>query len=101
MPAGHIPDGLDARAGLYRSVLAGKRVLIVLDNARDVAQVRPLLPGSPGCLVIVNSRNPLTGLAMTDGTRLLTLNLPSPLTARETLERRLGIDRVTAEPEAV
>jgi DNA-binding SARP family transcriptional activator len=101
VPAGHIPDGLDARAGLYRSVLAGKRVLVVLDNARDVFQVRPLLPGTQGCLVIATSRNPLTGLAMTDGARLLTLKLPPVCTARETLERRLGADRVAAEPEAV
>jgi hypothetical protein len=69
LPAGHIPDDLDARAGLYRSVLAGKHVLIVLDNARDVEQVRPLLPGSPGCLVIATSRNPMAGLAMTQGAR--------------------------------
>jgi DNA-binding SARP family transcriptional activator len=101
LPAGNIPDDLDARAGLYRSVLAGKHVLIVLDNARDVEQVRPLLPGSPGCLVIATSRNPLAGLAMTAGARLLTLKLPSVLTAREALERRLGVDRVAAEPEAV
>jgi hypothetical protein len=96
-----IPDGLDARAGLYRSILAGKRVLVVLDNTRDGQQVRSLLPGSPGCLVIVTSRNPLAGLAMTEGARLLTLDLPSPLTAREALERRLGRDRVAAEPKAV
>jgi DNA-binding SARP family transcriptional activator len=101
LPAGRIPDDLDARAGLYRSVLAGRHVLIVLDNARDVEQVRPLLPGSPGCLVIATSRNPLAGLAMAEGARLLTLKLPSVLTARETLERRLGVDRVAAEPEAV
>jgi DNA-binding SARP family transcriptional activator/tetratricopeptide (TPR) repeat protein len=101
VPAGHIPDDPDAQAGLYRSVLAGKRVLIVLDNASDATQVRPLLPGNAGCLVIATSRNPLTGLAMTDGARLLTLGLPSPLTARETVERRLGADRVAAEPEAV
>jgi tetratricopeptide (TPR) repeat protein len=100
VPAGHIPDGLDARAGLYRSVLAGRRVLIVLDNARDARQVRPLLPGSPGCLVIATSRNPLTGLATTDGARLLTLGLPSQPTARQALERRLGAGRVAAEPEA-
>jgi DNA-binding SARP family transcriptional activator len=101
VPAGDIPDGLDARAGLYRSILAGRRVLIVLDNARDVQQVRPLLPGGAGCLVIVTSRNPLTGLAMTEGARLLTLNLPSVLTASEVLERRLGLDRVALEPAAV
>jgi DNA-binding SARP family transcriptional activator len=101
LPVGHVPHDLDARAGLYRSVLAGKHVLTVLDNARDVEQVRPLLPGSPACLVIATSRNPLAGLAMTEGVRLLTLKLPSLLTARETLERRLGVDRVAAEPEAV
>jgi DNA-binding SARP family transcriptional activator len=101
LPARHIPGDLDARAGMYRSVLAGKHVLIVLDNARDVEQVRPLLPGSPGCLVIATSRNPLAGLAMTEGAWLFTLKLPSVLTARETLERRLGADRVAAEPAAV
>jgi DNA-binding SARP family transcriptional activator len=101
VPASYIPDGLDARAGLYRSVLAGKRVLIVLDNARDTQQVRPLLPGRPGCLVIVTSRNPLAGLAMTDGARRLTLDLLSPATAIKTLELRLGAGRVAAEPEAV
>ena len=100
VPSVQIPDGSETRAGLYRSVLAGKRVLIVLDNARDVEQVRPLLPGSPGCLVIATSRNLLAGLAMAEGARLLTLNLPSLPTARETLERRLGVDRVAAEPEA-
>ena len=97
IPPRHIPGDPDALAGLYRSVLAGKRILIVLDNARDAEQVRPLLPGSPGCLVIATSRNPLTGLAMTEGARLLTLHLPSVLTARETLKCRLGIGRVITE----
>jgi hypothetical protein len=101
VPPRHIPDDPDTRAGLYRSVLAGRRILVVLDNARDVEQVRPLLPGSPGCLVIATSRNPLTGLAVTEGARLLTLHLPSVQTARETLERRLGTGRVAAEPEPV
>ena len=99
-PAGHVPGDLDAQADLYRSVLAAKHVLIVLENARDAGQVRPLLSGSPGCLVIATSRNPRAGLAMTEGARLLTLKLPSVLTARETLERRLGADRVAAEPAA-
>ena len=101
LPAEHIPGDLDTKASMYRSVLAGKHVLILLDNARDVEQVRPLLPGSPGCLVIATSRNPLAGLAMTEGAWLLTLKLPSVLTARETLERRLGVDRVAAEPAPV
>jgi DNA-binding SARP family transcriptional activator len=100
IPAAQMPADLDARAGLYRSVLARKRVLIVLDNARDTEQVRPLLPAGPGCLVITTSRNPLAGLAMTEGARLLTLDLPCAASAKETLERGLGAHRVAAEPEA-
>ena len=62
IPARQLPDPAEAQLGLYHSMLAGKRMLIILDNARDAAQIRPLLPGSPTCRVIVTSRNQLPGL---------------------------------------
>ncbi len=99
-PPYRIPGDTEGRAALYRSMLDGKRMLIVLDNARDVAQVRPLLPGSPGCLVVVTSRNELTGLVAAEGAVPLTLDVLSDAEAREMLARRLGRDRVAAEPEA-
>jgi tetratricopeptide (TPR) repeat protein len=101
VPTQRIPVALDAQAGLYRSLLAGRRVLAVLDNARDVDQVRPLLPGTPGCLVVVTSRNQLTPLVAIEGAHLLTLDLLSVGEARELLARRLGAARVAAEPQAV
>ena len=96
-----IPDGLAAQAALYRSLLDGHRMLILLDNARDVEQVRPLLPGSPGCLVIITSRNQLTGLITTHNARTLTLDPFSPDDARDALARRLGPGRLAAEPDAL
>ncbi|MEK8170729.1 hypothetical protein NKH77_17550 [Streptomyces sp. M19] len=68
-----IPDDAESAAALYRSLLAERRVLIVLDNAASAAQVRPLLPGSFGCLVIVTSREHLSGLVVRDGARRLSL----------------------------
>jgi tetratricopeptide (TPR) repeat protein len=101
VPAAQIPADAQARFALYRSVLAERQVLIVLDNARDAAQVRPLLPGSAGCLAVVTSRSSLTGLAAAEGAWPLRLG---PLTAEEAvrlLAARLGPERVAAEPEAV
>ncbi len=101
VPPARIPQDGDARAARYRSVLAGRRVLVMLDNARDVDQVRPLLPGSAGCLVVVTSRQPLTPLVVTDGAHPLPLDLPSRGEARDLVTRRLGGRRAAAEPEAV
>jgi DNA-binding SARP family transcriptional activator/tetratricopeptide (TPR) repeat protein len=85
---------------LYRSLLAGKRVLFLLDNASDAAQVRPLLPGSPGCLVLVTSRNQLTGLVAAQGAVPLTLEALTSQEAQSLLAGRLGADRIEAETGA-
>ncbi|MFI7470492.1 AfsR/SARP family transcriptional regulator [Nonomuraea sp. NPDC049646] len=99
-PANRVPASPEAWTGLYRSLLAGRRMLIVLDNARDAEQVRPLLPGAPGCLVLVTSRDQLSGLVAAEGAHPLRLDLLSVPEARELLARRLGGERVAAEPGA-
>lgn len=101
VPGRRIPAGLDAQAALYRSLLADRRVLIVLDNARDTEHVRPLLPGAPGCLVVVTSRNQLYGLVAGEGAHSLTLDVLTEAEAREFLSRRLGAERIADEPDAV
>jgi DNA-binding SARP family transcriptional activator/tetratricopeptide (TPR) repeat protein len=101
VPAQRIPSDLGAQLDLYRSVTAGRRMLILLDNARDAEQVRPLLPGGPSSLVVVTSRTELTSLVATDGAYPLTLDLLTVEESRELLRRRLGSGRVTAEPDAV
>jgi DNA-binding SARP family transcriptional activator/tetratricopeptide (TPR) repeat protein len=91
---------LDGLRALYRSRLAGTKTLIVLDNARDPDQVRPLLPAEPACLVIVTSRNELTGLIAAEGAHPITLDVLAAGDARQLLIRRLGPERVAAEPDA-
>jgi DNA-binding SARP family transcriptional activator/tetratricopeptide (TPR) repeat protein len=92
------PASVEARAGLYRSLVAGRRLLIVLDNARDAEQVRPLLPGSAGCVVLVTSRAKLSALAVAEGARLLSLDVLTEAEAGQMLAGRMGTARVRAEP---
>jgi DNA-binding SARP family transcriptional activator/tetratricopeptide (TPR) repeat protein len=101
VPPDRIPVDLDAQGALYRSILADLRVLIVLDNARDGSQVRPLLPGSAGCFVVVTSRSQLIDLAAMDAAHSVSIDLLPPSEARQLLLRRLGPERVAAEPAAV
>jgi DNA-binding SARP family transcriptional activator/tetratricopeptide (TPR) repeat protein len=100
VPAEQVPVDLEEAAGLYRTLLADKRMLVVLDNARSADQVRPLLPGSPACLVLVTSRDRLGGLVAKDGARRLTLDLLLPEEALGLLTRLLGAERVATEPQA-
>lgn len=92
-----LPDGLDNRVELYRRKVAGRRLVIVLDNARSEHQVRSLLPGDPHCLVIVTSRSRLTGL---EGTEPVELGFLSTDVAVEMLSRIIGAGRVQADPAA-
>jgi tetratricopeptide (TPR) repeat protein/DNA-binding XRE family transcriptional regulator len=98
--AEQIPVEVEGAAGLYRSLLAGRRVLVVLDNARDAEQVRQMIPGAPGCLVVVTSRDQLTGLVASHGAHRLALDVLPPQEAVDLLARLVGQDRVRAEPEA-
>ncbi|CAL9440160.1 Regulatory protein AfsR [Streptomyces sp. enrichment culture] len=92
-----IPDGIAERSGLFRSLLDGRRVLALLDNARDAAQVRPLLPGTPGCAALVTSRIRMVDLA---GAHLVDLDVMSPEEALTLFTRIVGRERVGAERDA-
>ncbi|RSM91684.1 hypothetical protein DMH04_01530 [Kibdelosporangium aridum] len=101
VPAEKMPVGVDEQAALYRSLLDGRRMLIVLDNANSADQVRPLLPGAAGCMVIVTSRDSLTGLVVTEAAHRLSLDLLTPSEALNLVIGIIGADQADAEPEAV
>ncbi|MET8163572.1 BTAD domain-containing putative transcriptional regulator [Streptomyces sp. NPDC005329] len=100
VPAPRMPDGVDALTGVYRTHLARRRVLVVLDDAADTGQLSPLLPTGPGCLALVTSRHTLPGL-VASGARPLRLAPPSAEDAYALLAGRIGAERVAAEPRAV
>jgi tetratricopeptide (TPR) repeat protein len=95
-----IPERLDELAALYRSLLASRRTLVVLDNAADVDRVQPLLPGSPTCAVVITSRNRLAGLVAGAGARRITLDVLTTADAVTLLGATVGSDRLDPEPEA-
>ncbi|HCU52195.1 MAG TPA: transcriptional regulator, SARP family protein, partial [Micromonosporaceae bacterium] len=101
VPPRMFPPGFEAQVGLYRSLLSDRRLLVLLDNARDAEQVRALLPGSPSCRAVVTSRVELTGLVAADGAYPVALDVLPDLDARQMLAHRLGRDRVNDEPDAV
>jgi len=101
VPADRVPATAEAQLGLYRSLMTGKRMLVVLDNARDAAQVRPLLPGCRTCRVVITSRTQLTGLAAIEAARPLVLGVLTDGEAHELLQHRIGDTRVAANPVAV
>jgi DNA-binding SARP family transcriptional activator/tetratricopeptide (TPR) repeat protein len=98
VPGEHIPEGLPRRAGLWRAELAGRRVLVVLDNAANAAQVQPLIPGSAGCLAVVTSRRRIADL---DGARVLSLDTLPEQDAYALFAAVAGTDRCRAEPDAL
>ncbi|MEU0536210.1 AfsR/SARP family transcriptional regulator [Amycolatopsis tolypomycina] len=95
------PAGSGAREGLFRSLLAGRRMLLVLDDAGSEEQVRPLLPGTPGCMVLTTSRDLLTGLVVTEAAHRLTVGPLTPPEALRLVTGIIGAARAAAERDAV
>jgi transcriptional regulator with XRE-family HTH domain len=100
VPVERIPTDPDAQVGLYRSMLSGRRMLLIFDNVRDADQVRTVLPGARGCFAIVTSRRELSGLVALDGARPLRLDILDQTEARELLALKLGPDRMAREGDA-
>jgi DNA-binding SARP family transcriptional activator/tetratricopeptide (TPR) repeat protein len=96
VPSHRVPSSVESQIGLYRSLVDGRRILIIVDNARSAEQVRPLLPGTPGATVVVTSRNALSGLVAAAGAWPLNIDVLTAPEAREFLSRRIGHDRVAA-----
>lgn len=99
VPDEALPTGMEEQAARYRALLAGKRALVLLDNASSAEQLRPLLPGSSTCVVLITSRDRLAGLVATEGARLLPLDVLAPQESVELLARVAGESRVHAEPQ--
>jgi hypothetical protein len=99
VPAEMIPAGLDARAALFRTLLTGRRMLVVLDNAATAEQVRPLLPGAAGCFALITSRSRLSGLTVREGATRLPIDVLAPDQAVNLLRQIIGSTRVKAEPQ--
>ncbi|WP_037855307.1 ATP-binding protein [Streptomyces sp. NRRL S-340] len=100
VPSSDIPPGTRERSTVFRERTAALRLIVLLDNARDAEQVRPLLPASAGCLTLITSRNQLSGLAATDGATLVGLDVWSEEEAVAGLAARIGEERCAAEPGA-
>ena len=100
LPPSRIPASREARGGLYRSVLAERAVLVLLDNAHDEAQIRPLLPAGPSCLTVITSRCPLTGLIADTGAHPIRLDVLTEPEAVELLAARLGAVRISQDLQA-
>lgn len=93
-----VPAGLEARAARFRDLVAGRRLLVVLDSARSAGQARPLLPGGPGCLTIVTSRNRLESLTVREGARRVDVDVFSPAEAVALLTTQLRVPATEAGP---
>lgn len=100
VPAGEVPAEVDDQLALFRTITADRELLIILDNARDAEQVRPLLPSAPGCCVVITSRDQLAGLVAIEGAWTLPLSLLEPTECEDLLAGRVGAERVEADRQS-